>query len=286
MGIVVNTNVGSMNAQRVLGMNTVNLAKSMEKLSSGFRINRASDDAAGLQISEGLRSNIRGNGKALDNVQDGINMFNIIEGAMGTITDSLQRVRELAVQGASDTLSGTQRSAITQEVRQLITDISRIADSTEFNGKKLMDGTVTSFKLQVGNESASATNSLTLTSIGGVNPFAGLAGDNLALGSTGLSANVSTAGSALNLISKIDTALGTVNQRRAAVGAMTNRLETTAKSLAISTENLSASESRIRNVDVAKESAEMTKNQILQQASSTILAQANQAPQLALSLLR
>jgi flagellin len=286
MGIVVNTNVGSLNAQRVLGMNTMNLSKSMEKLSSGFRINKASDDAAGLQISEGLRSNIRGNNKALDNVQDGINMMNIVDGAMGTITDSLQRVRELAVQGASDTLSGTQRSAITQEVRQLVTDITRIADSTEFNGKKLLDGSVTSFKLQVGNESASATNSLALTSIGGVNPFAGLAGDNLALGSTGLSANVSTAGSAMNLISKVDTALGTVNQRRAAVGAMTNRLENTAKNLAISTENLSASESRIRNVDVAKESANLTKNQILQQASSTILAQANQAPQLALSLLR
>jgi flagellin len=286
MGIVVNTNVGSLNAQRLLGMNTMNLGKSMEKLSSGFRINKASDDAAGMQISEALRSNIRGNNKALDNVQDGINMMNIVDGAMGTITDSLQRVRELAVQGASDTLSTTQRSAITQEVRQLVTDITRIADSTEFNGKKLMDGSVSAFKLQVGNESASATNSINLASIGGVNPFAGLAGDNLALGSTGLSANVSTAGSALNLISKIDTALGTVNQRRAAVGAMTNRLENTAKNLAISTENLSASESRIRNVDVAKESANLTKNQILQQASSTILAQANQAPQLALSLLK
>jgi flagellin len=286
MGIVVNTNVGSLNAQRVLGMNTNNLSKSMEKLSSGFRINKASDDAAGLQISEGLRSNIRGNSKALDNVQDGINMMNIVDGAMGTITDSLQRVRELAVQGASDTLSGTQRSAITQEVRQLVTDITRIANSTEFNGKKLLDGSQTTFKLQVGNESASATNSISLVSIGGVNPFASLAGNNLALGSTGLSANVSTAGSAMNLISKIDTALGTVNQRRAAVGAMTNRLETTAKNLAISTENLSASESRIRNVDVAKESANLTKNQILQQASATILSQANQAPQLALSLLR
>ncbi len=285
MGIVVNTNVMSLNAQRLLGHNTMQLGRSMEKLASGYRINRASDDAAGLQISESLRSSIRGSQKALDNVQDGVNVLNIVDGSMETVTTSLQRIRELAVQGASDTLSTTQKSAINQEMRQLVTDITRIADATEFNGKKLLDGTTTSFKLQVGPKTASATNIINMAAVGSVNPFAALRGNSLGLGSTGLSANVTTAASALNTISKVDIALGTVNQRRAAVGALTNRLETASKNLSVSIENLSASESRIRNVDVAKESAEMTRFQILQQASSTILSQANQTPQLALSLL-
>jgi flagellin len=285
MGIVVNTNVMSLNAQRLLGHNTMQLGRSMEKLASGYRINRASDDAAGLQISESLRSSIRGSQKALDNVQDGVNVLNIVDGSMETVTTSLQRIRELAVQGASDTLSTTQKSALNQEIRQLVTDITRIADSTEFNGKMLLNGSTTAFRLQVGPETASATNIINMASVGGVNPFAALRGNSLGLGSTGLSANVTTAASALNTISKVDIALGTVNQRRAAVGALTNRLETASKNLSVSIENLSASESRIRNVDIAKESAEMTRFQILQQASSTILSQANQTPQLALSLL-
>lgn len=285
MGLVVNTNVQSLNAQRMLGVNGMGLARSFEKLSSGFRINRASDDAAGLQISENLRSVIRGTQKALDNVQDGMNMLNIVDGAMSTITEDLQRIRELAVQGANDTLSLKQRSAIDQEIDQLVINITKTAQATKFNGKALMDGTLSTFRLQVGYDKASATNIINLTNVGGVNPFSSITGSALGLGTAGGSIGVTTTASALNVLSKIDAALNTVNSRRAAVGAITNRLESVSKNLSVAIENFSASESRIRNVDVARESANLTKFQILQQASASILSQANQTPQLALNLI-
>jgi flagellin len=284
MPINVNTNVQSLNAQRLLSKNTMGLNKSLEALASGFRINKSSDDAAGLQISEVLRSQIRGSEKANDNVQDGINVLNTADGSLSTITDNLQRMRELSVQGANDTLNIDQRSAINKELKQLTADISRIANSTEFNGKKLFSS-VTNYKIQVGAESVSATNVL---DIGGTNSALGtLQATSLGLQNAGavMQVGVGTNASALRAISKIDTALQTVGNRRASIGAMTNRLSSAAQNLSISIENFSASESRIRNVDVAKESAEMTKNQILQQAAATVLGQANQAPQLALKLL-
>lgn len=286
MSIVVNTNVMSMNAQRLLGKNTKALSSSFEKLASGFRINRASDDAAGLQISEILRTQIRGNEQSLNNVQDGINVLNTVDGAFETVTNNLQRIRELAVQGANDTLSASQRSAINQEIDQLATDIDRISLSTSFNGKTLLDGSLSSFTLQVGANAGATANTINIASVGGVNTFGDIGGSTLGLGATGSSVGVATNASARATISVVDTALNTINTRRAALGAITNRLETTAQNIAIAVENFSASESRIRNVDVAKESAELTKNQILQQASSTILSQANQSPQLALSLLQ
>jgi flagellin len=284
MPINVNTNVQSLNAQRLLSKNTMGLNKSLEALASGFRINKSSDDAAGLQISEVLRSQIRGSEKANDNVQDGINVLNTADGSLSTITDNLQRMRELSVQGANDTLNVDQRSAINKELKQLTADISRIANSTEFNGKKLFSS-VTNYKIQVGAESASATNVL---DIGGTNSALGtLQATSLGLQNPGavMQVGVGTNASALKAISTIDKALQTVGNRRASIGAMTNRLSSAAQNLSISIENFSASESRIRNVDVAKESAEMTKNQILQQAAATVLGQANQAPQLALKLL-
>jgi flagellin len=286
MGIVVNTNIQSLNAQRLLGRNTLELSRSFEKLASGYRINRAADDAAGLQISETLRSTIRGSQQALNNVQDGTNVLNIVDGAFDAVTTSLQRVRELAVQGSNDTLSSTQRSAINQEIGQLITDITRISKSTEFNGKKLLDGSQTTFKLQVGAGASSDTNVIDIANVGGITTFGSIGGEGLGLGSAGGSISVISTASALNTISKIDAALGTVNNRRAAIGAITNRLTTTASNISVAIENFSASESRIRNVDVAKESANLTRNQVLQQASSTVLAQANQTTQLALSLLQ
>jgi flagellin len=284
MPINVNTNVQSINAQRLLSKNTMGLNKSLEQLASGFRINKSSDDAAGLQISEVLRSQIRGSEKANDNVQDGINVLNTADGSLSTITDNLQRMRELSVQGANDTLNIDQRSAINKELKQLTADISRIANSTEFNGKKLFSS-VTNYKIQVGAESASATNVL---DIGGTNSALGtLQATSLGLQNAGavMQVGVGTNASALRAISKIDTALQTVGNRRASIGAMTNRLSSASQNLSIAIENFSASESRIRNVDVAKESANMTKNQILQQAAATVLSQANQAPQLALKLL-
>jgi flagellin len=285
MPINVNTNVQSINAQRLLSKNTMGLNKSLEQLASGFRINKSSDDAAGLQISEVLRSQIRGSEKANDNVQDGINVLNTADGSLSTITDNLQRMRELSVQGANDTLNIDQRSAINKELKQLTADISRIANSTEFNGKKLFSS-VTNYKIQVGAESASATNVL---DIGGTNSALGtLQATSLGLQNAGavMQVGVGTNASALRAISKIDTALQTVGNRRASIGAMTNRLSSASQNLSIAIENFSASESRIRNVDVAKESAEMTKNQILQQAAATVLGQANQAPNLAIQLLR
>ena len=284
MGIQINTNVQSINAQRLLSKNTMDLGKSLEKLASGFRINKSSDDAAGLQISESLRSQIRGSQKANDNVQDGINVLNTADGSLSTITDNLQRMRELAVQGANDTLGVDQRSAINKEMLQLTNDVDRIAKGTEFNGKKLFSS-VSTFKIQVGAESTSDTNVL---DIGSAQSALGtLSKTSLGIGSgTVVAFGVTTNASSLKAISKIDVALQRVGNRRASIGALTNRLNSASTNLSISIENFSASESRIRNVDVAKESAEMTKNQILQQAAATVLGQANQAPNLALQLLR
>lgn len=287
MGIVVNTNVQSLNSQRLLAKNTMSLGRSLEKLASGFRINRASDDAAGLQISELFRAQIRGSEQAINNVQDGINVLNTTDGSFETITNNLQRIRELAVQGANDTLSGAQRSAINQELRQLATDITRISKSTQFNGKTLLDGTIgATFNIQAGANAASATNAINIASVGGVNPFGAANGSALGIGSAGTLLSVSSGVSARATISRVDAALNTVNTRRAAIGAMSNRLEATSNNLQIAVENFSAAESRIRNVDVAKESAKMTQSQILQQAAATVLSQANQTPQLALQLLR
>jgi flagellin len=287
MGITINTNVQSLNAQRVLGANVKSLGKSLEKLSSGYRINRASDDAAGLQISEGLRSQIRGSDQANSNVQDGINLLNTTDGGLETITNNLQRVRELAVQGGNDTLSSDQRSAIDKEMQQLAKDVTRIASSSQFNKKALLDGTATSLKIQVGANVTSATNTIDLATAG-TNPFADTRATalNLLGAADAVKLSVKSNGSALKTLSIVDAALQTVQNRRASIGALTNRLEGTSTNLQISSENFSASESRIRNADIAKESANLTKNQVLQQASSQILGQANQTSQLALSLLR
>lgn len=286
MPIVVNTNVQSLNAQRLLGRNTSALSRSFEKLASGFRINRASDDAAGLQISEILRAQIKGSEKAIDNVQDGINVLNTVDGSFETITNNLQRVRELLVQGANDTLSSSQRSAIVSEVRQLVTDITRISKSTQFNGKNLLDGTQTNFTLQVGANAIASTNTINLATATTSNPFGAINGSALGLGSTGSLLVFNSNTSARAGLSRIDAALNTLNTRRAAIGALTNRLEGTSENLSIAVENFSAAESRIRNVDVAKETAVLTRNQILQQASASILSQSNQTPQLALQLLQ
>jgi flagellin len=287
MSIQVNTNVQSLNAQRLLSKNGTMLSKSFEKLASGFRINRASDDAAGFQISEGLRSQIRGSQKAADNVQDAINVVNMADGTMSTIVDNLQRMRELTIQGASETLGTDQRSAISKELIQLTKDIDRISNATSFNGKNLFS-TVTNLRVQVGSGTVSANN---VIDIGGASSGLGALNASVLGIATGTGASVaakvsvSTNASALQSISKLDTALKRIGNRRASLGALSNRLEGAGTNLAISIENASATESRIRNTDVAKESAELSKNQILQQAAASILSQANQAPQLALKLL-
>ncbi|MFM7390204.1 MAG: flagellin [Vampirovibrionales bacterium] len=285
MGLFINTNVQSLNAQRMLGMNNSNLAGTMTRLSSGLRINRASDDAAGLSISEKMRSQIRGSQQANSNVQDAVNLLNTADGALDTITSNLQRMRELAVQGSSEVMGAEQRSAINLELSQLKSDISRIAKATTFNDKTLLDGSVSSLKVQLGAGSDSAVDVL---NIGQGNIFtdstmSGLSGGKLKGGPT--AGSVTNMASALQTISALDASLKTLNNRRASIGAMTNRLQGASANLNITVENMSASESRIRNADIAKESATLAKYQVLTQASTSILSQANQSSQAATRLL-
>jgi flagellin len=263
------------------------LQKSMEKLSSGYRINRAGDDAAGLQLSESLRAQIRGSQKALDNTQDGINVLNIADGAFQTIENNLQRIRELAVQAANDTYNTTQRGSIGTEIAQLLTDVDRIAKSSEFNGVKLLDGTLTSFLLHVGpNDNATGNDEIDVAAaLTDMTLTTGLTFTNYTAGAPPTYTLASNT-DALTTLTEVDAAIASVNASRGNLGAFVNRLEGTANNLSIQVENLSSSESRIRNVDVASESAKLTQAQILQQAANTILAQANQAPQLALQLLK
>jgi flagellin len=278
MPLYINTNVSSLTAQRSLNTNAVSLSKSLEKLSTGFRINRANDDAAGLQISELLRSSIRGSRKALDNAQDGINVLNIADGAYETITNSVQRVRELVVQASNDTNGTSQRDAIKSELDQLSSEIDRIINTTKFNGKTLLDGTNSTYHLQVGDKGTSNDQ----ISVGAV--FSNILTSNLQIDTANLSVNTTT--NAQATLNRLDTAIGTITSRRATLGAFINRLEATVSNLSISIENQQAAEARVRNVDVAAESSKLVSNQILQQAAASILSQANQTPSLALSLLR
>jgi flagellin len=281
MPITINTNIGSINAQRNVDANSAALGKSLERLASGFRINRAGDDAAGLQISESLRAQIRGSKQALQNAQDGINVLNIADGAQSVIQDNLQRVRELTVQAANDTLATAQRTAIATEITQRIADVDRVANSTTFNGVTLLaSGTSpTNYYIQLGANSDATNDRIDVASGLGTTTSIGL-------GITGFSAgNVAVNSAAQAFLGTLDTALSNLNTKRATLGALTNRLESSVNNLSVSIENLSSAESRIRNVDVASESANMTRNQILQQASTSILSQANQSPSLALSLI-
>jgi flagellin len=281
MPLNINTNVSSLNAQRYLNSNSTQLSKSMEKLSSGYRINRAGDDAAGLALSEKLRSQIRGSQKAQDNVQDGINVLNIADGALQSITDYLQRMRELAVQAGNDTYNTAQRSSMKAEFDQLSSGITQIANATQFNGVKLLDGSASAMKLQIGANDTSGVDTL---DVGAAGAFASITMTSLGLTTSATSLDTNT--NALTAIGALDTAISTINTQRGTIGALSNRLETTATNLATNVENTSASESRIRNVDVASESAKMSQYQILQQAAAAMLSQANQSPQLALQLLR
>lgn len=285
MPLIINTNISSLSAQRHLSNNTTMLQKTMEKLSSGYRINRAGDDAAGLQLSEKLRAQIRGSQKALDNTQDGLNVLNIADGALQTITNSLQRVRELTVQAGNDTYNTAQRSAMEVEITQLLSDVDRIANATKFNGVDLLSSsTPSTFILQVGANTTAGVDTIDVASALGTSTAAVLG---IALwNGTALTSAMDTGANARTLMAQVDTAITTVNTKRGNLGAFVNRLEGSINNLSTGVENLSASESRIRNVDVAAESANLTRNQILQQAANTILAQANQTPQLALSLLR
>jgi flagellin len=268
----INNNLMAINAHRQLKINVFEQQKTLEKLSSGFRINRAGDDAAGLAISEKMRGQIRGLNQASRNAQDGISLIQTTEGAMNETHAILQRMRELAVQSANDTYVTEDRNNLQAEVAQLIQEVNRIATTTEFNTKKVLNGTFTDQVFHIG---ANAGQSITV-SIGSISST-----------TLGIDAvNISTQTGADTAIGLVDTALNTVSTARANLGAIQNRLEHTIKNLDVAAENLQASESRIRDVDMAKEMVEFTKANILNQAATAMLAQANQTPQTVLQLLR
>jgi flagellin len=284
MGLIVNTNVASLVAQRNLLNNSNKTTKSLEKLASGLRINRAADDAAGLSISETLRTQVRGNKQAVANAQDGINILQVAEGGLSVIAENLQRIRELTVQAANDTNATNEREAIAREVRQRSDDITRIASTLRFNTIVLLDGTASQATLQIGANSDYNENALVIGSV--------LQNSRVtALGLVTSSITVAAGGyfsdgtNARSFLSTIDSAIGTLSSTRSEIGALQNRLESTVESLTIAMENITAAESRIRDLDIARETSELTKNQILQQAALGVLAQANQTPTLALSLL-
>lgn len=266
-------NLNAMNSLRQLGTNNTNSGKNLEKLSSGFRINRAGDDAAGLAISEKMRGQINGLEMASKNAADGISMIQTAEGALNETHSILQRMRELAVQSSNDTNVAEDRTAMDNEYQQLALEVDRISDETEFNKQKLWDGTTTAVDFQIG---ANAGQKITFTFSNA--DFATLGG--AAAGDLTTKANAQTA------IGVLDTAITNVSEIRSNLGATQNRLEHTINNLDTSAENLTAAESRIRDVDMAKEMMEFTKNNILSQAAQAMLAQANQQPQGVLQLLQ
>ncbi|UNL84783.1 flagellin Hag [Priestia koreensis] len=269
----INHNIAALNTYRQLNSATSAQSSSMEKLSSGLRINRAGDDAAGLSISEKMRGQIRGLDQASKNAQDGISLIQTAEGALSETHSILQRMRELAVQGSNDTNVTKDRDAISEELTQLKTEISRIANETEFNTQKLIKSTGT-YNFQVGANSGQ-TISLQIKTMTAT-----------ALSLTTANIKVDTTTNANNSITKINDAIETVSKERSKLGAYQNRLEHTINNLNTGSENLTAAESRIRDVDMAKEMMNQTKNSILSQAAQAMLAQANQQPQGVLQLLR
>lgn len=276
--MIINHNITAMNAHRQLGINTGAIGKNIEKLSSGFRINRAADDAAGLSISEKMRSQIRGMDQASRNSQDGISLIQTAEGALQTVNDMLVRVKELAVQSANGIYNSGDRLRIQEELTELQAEIDNIAENTNFNGISLLDGSSATIDLQIGITSGQV-----------------LSLDGTKFDISAVATNVATwipliagpdGSTARTILADIESEIDDVSAARSYLGANQNRLENTINNLNINAENLTAAESRIRDVDMAAEMMEFTKNNILTQASQAMLAQANQTPQGVLQLLR
>ncbi|MBT4128779.1 MAG: flagellin FliC [Nitrospina sp.] len=278
-------NIASLNAQRLLGVNSSRLAQSVERISSGIRINKASDDAAGLAISEGLRSDIRALRQAVRNANDGVSLINVTEGALNEQAGILIRLRELASQAATGTVSSTERATIQLEFSALRNEVDRIAATTEFNGQKLVDGSLASsvtstsqIFIQIGiNSSADSRINLNEQV------------DLEAMTSTGLSIHelsVTSAQGALSALSQMDTSISQITAGRGKIGAVQNRLSKSISNLSVGIENLTAADSQIRDADLAHEVAMLTRNQILVQASTAMVGQANLIPQSVLQLLQ
>ena len=273
--MVVQHNMQAMNTNRQLGITTGQQAKSTEKLSSGYRINRAGDDAAGLAISEKMRSQIRGLDKASKNAEDGISAIQTAEGALNEVHSILQRMNELATQAANDTNTSMDRSQIQLEMDQLSSEIDRISSTTQFNTMNLLDGSFTKKNLQVGALKGQKIQ-VSINS---------MSASGLSLGKAGSSLKVSSFSSAGASMEKIQKAIDKVSTERATLGAVQNRLEHTIANLDTTSENTSSAESRVRDTDMAKEMVNFSKNNILAQAGQSMLAQANQSTQGVLSIL-
>lgn len=271
MALTINTNVASLNAQRNLGASQGALGTAMQRLSSGLRVNSAKDDAAGLAISNRMTSQIRGLNQAVRNANDGISLAQTAEGALQETTNLLQRMRELAVQSSNGTNTTEDRASLDAEFGQLIEEIDRIANETSFNNTKLLDGNFSAVKFQIGADAGQTID------VG----IDGATASDLSVDSL----SVATFSGAQAAIGSIDSAIAAVDTSRGDLGAVQNRLESTIANLSNVSENVSAARSRILDADIAQETSNMTKYNILQQAGVAILAQANQAPQLALSLL-
>ena len=284
MPIRIFNNIASINSQRILGANNDRLAQSVERISSGIRINRAADDAAGLAISEGLRSDIRASRQAVRNANDGISVINITEGALNEQASILIRLRELASQASTGTVGSTERQTIQLEFDALRLEIDRIAATTEFNGQKLVDGSLASsvssgnqIFIQVGIDSTTNSQINLNTSIN----LAAVTSSSLSIDTL----SVTSSEGALSALDSINTSIATVTQGRGKVGAVQNRLARTIANLSITVENLVAAESQMRDADIAHEVAMLTRNQILVQASTAMVGQANLIPQSVLQLL-
>ncbi|MCC6672493.1 MAG: flagellin FliC [Planctomycetes bacterium] len=274
MGLRVNTNIASVNAQRNVAQVTGRLERNYSRLSTGLRITVAADDAAGLAISERLRAGIRSYQQAQRNANDGISLVQVGEGALNEVSNILIRLRELAIQAANGSASAADRTTINDEFQNLVAEINRIALSTEFNGVRLLDGSASNAQFQIGINTTVGIDSLAIGLSPALSTSLGL--NSLDVGSTG---------SPTVAIQALDAAVSTVSSIRGRFGALQNRLQSTIANIGVATESLSAAQSRIRDVDVALETAELTRNSILQQAAIAILGQANAQPQVALSLL-
>ena len=283
MSVVVNSNVSSLIAQRSLGNNVENLRKVFQRLSTGSKITSAKDDAAGLSISEKLRMNIKGYDKAIANTKDGVNALKIADSGFETMLSNLQRIRELCVQGANGIYSSTERTYILNEIKERLTDFNRTVASTTFNGTPLLDGSVSTLRIQTGPGTNLTTNTIDIA--------AAFSGQSLTV--TGLSLNSALTATGptwlpsviRTYMDSVDVGLNKLLGARSKIGGMMNRLDSVLSNLGSMQENLQASDSTIRDTDIAKDTADMTRFQILQQSSTQVLAQVNQLPAMALKLL-
>jgi len=266
----INTNVMSLNAQRNLAGTALSLGTAMQRLSSGLRVNSAKDDAAGLAIAERMDAQTRGMNVAIRNANDGISLAQTAEGALGAISSNLQRMRELAVQGANGTNTATDVASLGTEYGLLDTENKRLIASTSFNGQKILDGVITSFDFQIG-QNATANDKITVAT---------------AAVATGTGTTLTTVASALTEIPLVDAAIDVITSARATFGATQNRFETVIANLRVGSENSAAAHGRIVDADYAQETAKLTRAQVLQQAGTAMVAQANQAPNGVLALLR